>query len=551
MTTKVGRPQQRAAEPIPKLQEKAPGGDGVTSETGHRFPEPGMRQKSAATALLCFIACCLVGLQSWTTLRLTGFDLGIFDQAVRAYSHFDPPRSAIKSIHHEFPPEFTLLGDHFTPLMAALAPLYWIWDDPRVLIIAQAGLFAIGVPVVRRIARQCCVDAPDPFRRRIVDFAGIIYALGWPLLNAANTGFHEVAFAVPIVLMMLDRGLAQRYAAAAAWGVVLCAVKEDLGLVVGAFGLLLAVRAHRRGNRKDRRNGVALAAVGPAISAVVIAWFLPAMGSPKGYYWSYARLGQDGGSALVNVLAAPWMLFEIAFTPSIKILMVLWILGTLAFLPLGSGTFLLAVPLLAERVLSDNPNHWVVINHYDAFLWPILVVASLESVGRMQRMKNRRRSLSVGIAGVCAVLSMAASAFLGISGLVDPSHWKPSPDKSALSEAVDLIPDGATAEVDNAVAPRLTSRADVMIVDETPRGAGWVLLREKDRTFPFEGVSQQKQRISLLLRNGYIEVWHQNGVVLLHRVEDLPIPGMRIPGPDSVPVREKVPSDVGRNIFQR
>lgn len=536
---------------MPKVRENNPVRGWVASEADRRVLPSGARQKSAVTAVLCFVTCCLVGLQSWATLRVTGFDLGIFDQAVRAYSNFEPPRSAIKNVHHEFPPTFTLLGDHFTPLLATLAPLYWIWDDPRVLIVAQAGLFAIGAPIVRRIAWRCCVDTSGQFRRRVVDFAGLIYALGWPLLNASYTGFHEVAFAVPITLMMLDRGLARRYTSAAAWGILLCAAKEDLGLVVGTFGLLLAVRAHRCGDRNGRRIGATLAVVGPSLSAVTIGWFLPMMGSPKGYYWSYGRLGADGGEALVNILTAPWTLLGVAFTPSIKILMMVWILGTLGFLPIGSGTLFLAAPLLAERVLSDNPNHWVVINHYDALLWPILVVAALESVGRIESMKLRRRSLPAGIAITGAILSMAASIFMGLSLLVSPAHWKASPDKRALLEAVKLIPDGATAEVDNAVAPRLTNRADVVIADETPRGADWVLLRERDRTFPFEDTYQQMQRINLLLMHGYVEVWRKDGVALVHRVDRVPIPGMRIPGPDSVPVREKVPSNVGKNIFLR
>ncbi|GGR51596.1 hypothetical protein GCM10010282_50650 [Streptomyces roseolus] len=470
---------------------------------------------------------------------------------MRAYSNFEPPSSAIKNFHHEFPPNFTLLGDHFTPFLALLAPLYWLWDDPRVLIIAQAALFAIGVPTIRRIANHCFNGLAGKNRRRAIDSAGLIYAFGWPLLNAAYNGFHEVAFAVPIILMMLERGLAQRYTAAAIWGLLLCGVKEDMGLIAGAFGFLIALRARRSRDTRGFRTGVTLAFAGPIVSALTIGWFLPAMGGPKGYYWSYERLGADGGDAIINILKAPWIIFEVAFTPSIKILMMLWIFGTLAFLPFGSGTTLLALPLLAERVLSDNPNHWVVINHYDAFLWPILLVASLETLGRLAKSQDRWPRLPAGIAATAAATSMAASIFLGLSPLLNPGYWKPSPDKQALAEAVELIPDGATVEADNSVAPRLTNRANVVIADDAPRGADWVLLREKDRTFPFGDPSEQKQRIELLLNHGYAKVWSKNDTTLLHRVDRMPIPGMRIPGPNSVPVREKVPSDVGRSIILR
>ncbi|MFJ5788206.1 DUF2079 domain-containing protein [Streptomyces hydrogenans] len=495
--------------------------------------------------------CCAIGLQSWATLRVAGFDLGIFDQAIRAYSHFDLPRSSIKSVHHEFPPSFTLLGDHFTPVLALLAPLYWLWDDPRVLIFAQSALFAFGVLPARRIARRCFSDTSRDGGEVAVNVSGLVYALGWPLLNSAYSGFHEVAFATPVILMMLERGMASRYRSAAAWALLLCAVKEDMGLVVGLFGVLLAVRSHRVKEKRGRTVGLVLAVTGPLVAALTIGWFLPHMGSPKGYYWSYGRLGADAGEAIANTLTAPWILFEVAFTPSIKVVMLAWILGTLALLPIGSTTFLLAVPLLAERMLSDNPNHWVVINHYDAFLWPILFVASLETLERLRKFgagweKSSRRTAIAAVA-----LSSAASVFLGLSLLVNPSHWRASPDKQALIEAANLIPDGVTVEADNAIAPRLTKRTKVVIADETPRGSEWVLLRAKDRTFPFGNTEDQKQRIALLLDHGYVEMWEKDGATLLHRVKNVPIPGSGMPGADSVPVREKVPEDVGRSAFLR
>ncbi|MGW4163212.1 DUF2079 domain-containing protein [Streptomyces sp. NPDC004788] len=502
------------------------------------------RGRGLASAVLCFVVCCGLGLQSWAALRVTGFDLGIFDQAVRAYAQFAPPRSAIKSVHHEFPPDFTLLGDHFTPLLALLAPLYWLWDDPRTLILAQAALFAAGVPVMRRIARHCFPD-----RAVVADVAGLVYAIGWPLLDSAYTGFHEVAFAVPLTLLMLERGMARRYGTAALWAALLCLVKEDMGLVAGAFGLLLLVRARREPSARDRRAGrvagLGLLLGGPLVVALVVGWFLPAMGSPPGYYWSYGRIGADGGAALARVLTEPWVVPWVAVTPPVKLVLLLWVLGTLAFLPLGSATTLLALPLLAERLLSDNGNHWTVVNHYDAFLWPILLTAALETLARLRGPYRKR----LGVAALA--LSTGAAVFLGLGLLVNPGSWQPRPDKRALAHAAELIPDGATVEADNAVAPRLTRRTSVVLADGTPRGADWVLLGVHGRTFPFHSVEEQQARVRMLLDHGYVEVWHRDGAVLLRRAETRPIPGMRVPGPDSTPVRERVPADVGHNPFGR
>lgn len=154
-------------------------------------------------------------------------------------------------------------------------------------------------------------------------------------------------------------------------------------------------------------------------------------------------------------------------------------------------------------------------------------------------------------AAAALVLSSAAAVTLGLSCLVRPDFWRPSPDKRPLATAAAMIPDGATVEADNTIAPRLTARTHVVIADGTPRGADWVLLRLDDRTFPFASVDEQRRRAGLLLAHGYTEFWSQDGTVLLHRTERVPVPGERVPGPDSTPVREAVPSDVGGNLLLR
>lgn len=58
------------------------------------------------------------------------FDLGIFDQAIWQYGHFVIPFNTIK--------ERFILGDHLTLTLPLFAPLFYIWDDVRILLITQA-----------------------------------------------------------------------------------------------------------------------------------------------------------------------------------------------------------------------------------------------------------------------------------------------------------------------------------------------------------------------------------------------------------------------------
>ncbi|MFH8591668.1 DUF2079 domain-containing protein [Streptomyces rimosus] len=536
----------------------------ITERTGHSRTHsglPGLRGKlrtrlpaSSWPTLLCFAVTCGLGLQMWHTVGVGGFDLGIFDQGVRAYARFELPRSEIKNVHHEFPPLVSLLGDHFSPVLALLAPLYWVGNDPRVLILAQSALFAAGTPVVRRIALRCFAHAVPATRDRAAFLTALSYAVGWPLLMAARNGFHEVAFAVPLTLLMLERGLARRYGAVCVCAVLLCLTKEDLGLVVGMYGAVLLWRNRRGGGGRARLTGAALLVLGPAMTAVTVGALIPAMGGPRQYYWSYGEVGADFAELAHRAVTDPGAFLAVAFGTPVKAGLILWLVATLLFLPLGSATTLCALPLIAERVLSDNPNHWPIIHHYDAFAWPFLLTAAVETAARIHRAaqgEGRAFRRRVAVGGVCAVgLNAVVACCLGLAALVNPQHWVPSARGQALAEAAERVPDGATVEADNNVAVRLTARTRTMILDASPRGADYVVLQTAETTFPFTSPAQLKQRQELLLANGYRRIWAKGYVALLCRVDRTAVvPGTRVPGPDSTPVKDVPDPALGRNLF--
>ena len=56
------------------------------------------------------------------------YDLGLFEQVVRAYSNLEAPVSDIRA------PGFNVLGEHFHPILALLAPIYRVFPGPGTLL---------------------------------------------------------------------------------------------------------------------------------------------------------------------------------------------------------------------------------------------------------------------------------------------------------------------------------------------------------------------------------------------------------------------------------
>lgn len=461
-------------------------------------PSPvGARVRVLLVSLGVFAGHAALGLQQWARFRLGSYDLVIFDQAVRSYSRGHLPLSVVKGVHNDFGPHFNLLGDHFSPVLALVAPLYWVWDDPRVLLLAQASLIALSVPLVHRAAARLL-----PTGASLAVAAA--YGIGWPLQSATSVGFHEVAFAVPLTALMVERVMAGRWSHAAGASLGLLLVKEDMGLVVAALGML-ALCAGRR------RLGAGLVATGLLAMVLSIRVVIPAFGGRAGYYWEYDALGADPAGLLWHVVRHPLDTLHVLVTPPVKWQTMLMLLVPVGLLCLGSPLTLLALPLLAERMLSSNENVWTMGQHYNAFLWPVLVLAAVAAAVKLPARWAARWAWAVlgGAVVICG--------FFPFLRLVQPHWWHASARDVAAQAAVDAVPRGVLVEADNHIGPHLSARNPVLLLDAVPRGAAWVVLDTRFRAFPFRNVPAQLDRLSLLEAQGYRRVLEREGWVVLTR----------------------------------
>ncbi|MFJ2581666.1 DUF2079 domain-containing protein [Kitasatospora aureofaciens] len=419
------------------------------------------------------------------------YDLGIFEQAVRAYAHGQAPIVPIKG------PGYHLLGDHFHPLIAALAPAYRVFPSPVTLVVAQALLMAPAVVPLTRWAHE--VAGP-----RAALVVGCATGASWGIVRAASDDFHEIAFAVPLLAFAATALGRRRPLAAALWSLPLLLVKEDLGLTVAAVGALIAWQA-----REDRRSllpGLALAAVGLAATAITVLVVLPLFNPTGGFdYWQQV----DGGgrpSVWSPALRLVW--------PPIKWLLLFLLAATAGFLGLRSPLFLLCAPTLAWRLLSTNSNYWGVSYHYSAVLMPLVLAALVDSLRRVD-VGRARRALAVS-----ALVTAVTLPLYPLHEVVMPEAWRTSPRLTETRAMLRLIPDDATVAASNRLAAQLTSRADVTLVCREPVGPGpeWVAvdLRDPSVNSPC-ATAATAHMLERYQQDGYRRLIDQDGLLLLKR----------------------------------
>ena len=484
----------------------------------------------ALTVAAAFVYC----LDSLNLLRrflASTFDLVIFDQGVRGYAHLAAPVSIARGVSDGQGAHFLLLADHWSPVLALLAPLYWIHDSPATLLAAQGVLFALAIPPLWMYTRRQLGPGA-------AYFVCVAYALSLPVMEAVIFDFHEVAFVPVLTAVMVER-----FDAGKRWHVVLAAaalllVKEDMGLLVAGFGGYLMLTRRR----PWVWTGLAFVVGGVAATWAATHLLIPAFGGSAAFYWAYGQFGSTLGGALLNVIIHPLHALHVFVTPWVKARTMIGLLAMFGFLPLASPMVIAVLPLLAERMLASGyPLWWQAKFQYDAFLVMMLCCAAVDGAARLQRHWPERWNpwltypfgrpawlrrggtawppATLWAAAICAAaLVYLPSSPLG--PLLKPGFYGTNARMRAAATAVAHVPAGVEVEASNNIGPALSGRDTVLLLDGTPRWAPWVVGDTLGLDFPFCTPSQQAQELAYLRAHGYAQVFAADGYVVLHRPAD-------------------------------
>jgi uncharacterized membrane protein len=442
----------------------------------------------------CFgVAYALYGLFRHWHFGSSAYDLGIFDQAVWHLSRFEAPASSIRGFTN-------LLGDHFSPILAMFAPLYWIVPRPEMLIIAQAALFAVSIVPVFLFSR-------DRLPRGPAIALAIAYGLFWGLQRAAAFDVHEVAFAplaIAIAILAMDRKRWVMFWMAAG---VLILTKEDLIPLLGAFGVWLFFHA-------ERRQAVLLVVISIVAFVTLMAFVIPAFNEAGAYGYAGAYQG---------VLDKPWLMPLTLVTPVTKLRTVLLWFAPFAFAPLASPLSLLMAPLAMERLLSASPYHWGPAFHYSAPLAPIIAMSAADGLSRMaSRLRHKRGDRAARrFIGAMAAVSVLLSAFLPgrqpLWRVFAASHYRGSTVSAVGNTVVRMVPDGASVVAQAAVVPHLSRRHAIYVLDDVAPDAEYVIAADALNPWPLASTDDLRTLVAKRRSRGYAVIFEQNGWTVLRR----------------------------------
>jgi uncharacterized membrane protein len=352
-------------------------------------------------AVLLLVLAVFVGTFTWQTwaaharFGTYGFDLGIFDQGTWLLSQLKNPFVTVRGLN--------LFGDHASYILVLVAPLYWLWSDPRLLLLLQViGLAAPAVAIYWVAGRRLA----NPAAGLALALAYLAYpAMQW----AATWQFHPETLAAGLLAGAVAAAEARRGRLLAVCIALALLCKEDVGLVVAGFGVALWLTGEVRWGQRILLAGVFWFLV----ATFVLIPLVNGEGSPH-FALNY---GLRDDTLLTTVLSLPKLAgqaFTFALTNNgLRYLLLIFV--PLALLPLASWRWLapLAAPI-GLHLAAVHPYQHEIRYHYLAIASLFLVLAATAGLAALTA---RRRSL-LGI--LCVVLLLCVSV---TDYLYGPAPW--------------------------------------------------------------------------------------------------------------------------------
>jgi uncharacterized membrane protein len=459
------------------------------------------------------IAAYAAGFSSLSILRHRAYDTGRYDLGNMVQTVWNTAHGHFLQMTGGDGVQISRLAAHFDPILAAFAPLWWVWPSPEMLLVVQAVAVSLGALPVFWLARKHIGT----------ERAGLAFALVYLLYPATEwltlNEFHSVALACPLLLFAfwyLDEDRVLPFAVLSA---VAMTTKEEVGLVVAGLGVWYALR-------RRPRTGTVIACAGLLVSAVAIAVVIPHFnsGAESSFYGRYDAIGGSAGGIARTAATHPWTLFEQAFQHR-DLHYLMHLLVPLSFLFLLSPLVLVAfLPEAALNQLSATPTQTSIHFHYLAAAIPPLIAATVLGAAAL----TRRFPGRAGVVMVVAVaVAMTANWKLGavpfwsyVPGGEDfQAHdWHVTAHDRIADRAVKLVPAGAVVSSTNVLGAHLSARRRVLSLPKLG-DATWVIADETrssyaDRVAPLPSAAAL---VRLRQSPDWKLVFEDDGVLVFHR----------------------------------
>jgi len=380
--------------------------------------------------VILFVLYSLLSILRHNHFQSGGFDLGLYDQGIWQYSRFLYPYNTIK--------ERLILGDHLNLTLPLLGPLFYLWNNVKILLLFQSFCLTFSSLAVYLLAKK------RNYSNKIALAVAFIYSFFYGLQQAVFFDFHPVVIATGLIPWLAYFFENKKTRLTVITTVLLLATQENMGLALVGLGCFYLFN-------KTLRKGAFLFILSGAFFTFAAVKATAAL-SPIGFEYQ--------PEITLNPIKNLIELFNNPEKRQVWFYSFAWF----SFLPLLSPGALIAVTIdLSQYFVTGNEfaRMWSPFMHHRAILAPFLALGTLEALSLFKKRINLN---------YLAVLLVAVSLFLQyffhfpLNKLIKPNYWQNEAWMSDNQTIFREIPSTASLAAQQNLIPHLSHRKEIYLI---------------------------------------------------------------------------------------
>lgn len=244
---------------------------------------------------------------------LSAYDLAVVDQIMWRYSNFMTPVTTVHAYSGTL-----IFSDHIELIYALLSPLYWIWNDARALITAQAFFISVSVIPIYLLSKKYSLNE---FLNLCIC---VSYLAFYGIQTAVWNDVHSIVFGASFLVWFIYFLDVKRMKLSFLFFLLAIFSKEDVAFLTFAVSLIYFIL---------RRDKYSLAFISGSIAYLFIVFFVYYPHFTTGYRFEHAN-GFFGEVSLANYFDTAdkkqTLFYSIAWFGFLPIFAPLYLLGALA-----------------------------------------------------------------------------------------------------------------------------------------------------------------------------------------------------------------------------
>jgi len=472
--------------------------------------------------LIYAIIYCSISLVNHYNFRTSGWDLGLFNNAMYDYLHFQWNETTLLFPNYYFD---NTLGDHFSLINIFFAPFYLIFGSYSLLIIQIAFIITGGLGIYKLILHISG-------NIYIAMLALIHFFSIWGIYSALAFDYHDNVIAAMIVPWFFYFLYKNKY-----WGTSIAAVlilicKENMALwlffiCIGSIILFI----------KDKKKILYLSFL--SLFAIfyfiiVINHVIPSIAGGKNEFihFRFSALGDSMGEALITIITRPFYSISLLFQnhldkpvgDHIKTELHLVVLFSGGIVLLFRPQFLIMLlPIYGQKLFNDLYVRWGLNDQYSIEFVPILTFALFYFISKLNKEKIKYR-LSVIFVCLC-ILTTAKTLDHRISKwykkihtqFYKKEHYKRDFDVAKVHQRIKQIPTNARVSAQSMLVPHLAFRDVVYHYPYIGDAEYIVLLPGSETYYPLSEQAYQNNLQKLKSSNQWVTIYDDEILIVLKR----------------------------------